>query len=131
MTGEAFRVDADTDNLTEQEIIDNWAEVEAADHKELKQFVDEKVWGLRKSSTVKNKPIDAIWVRKWKYYMVDGKRIRKVKPRLCARGFLDAQVHQLTTRATTATKLSQRLLIALSVLFWTRLGNLGCLWRFP
>ena len=35
-TGEAFRVDQDTDNLTDQEIIDNWAEVEAADRKELK-----------------------------------------------------------------------------------------------
>ena len=67
------------------------------------------------------KPIDAIWVRKWKWYLVDGKRIRKVKSRLCARGFLDAQAQQLPTGATTATKLSQRLLVSLSVLLGFKL----------
>ena len=29
--GTAFKVDTDTDNLTEQEIYDNWEQVEAAD----------------------------------------------------------------------------------------------------
>ena len=31
LTGEAWQVDTDTDNLTEQEIIDHWGEVEHAD----------------------------------------------------------------------------------------------------
>lgn len=53
--------------------------------------------------------IDAKWVRKWKR-MPDKKL--KVKSRLCARGCLDQQKAMLTTRSTTATRLSQRILVS-------------------
>ena len=36
---------------------------------------------------------------------------------VCVRGFLDRQVKHLATRATTATKLSQKLIDSLSVIF--------------
>ena len=57
-------------------------------------------------------PVDAIWVRKWKW---KGEN-RVVKSRLCARGFLASQGYMLNTRATTASRLTQRLLLSLSVL---------------
>jgi hypothetical protein len=116
-TLEAFKVDAEVDNLTEEEVYENWDLVDAADRKELEQFVKEKVWKCREASQTKN-IIDAIWIRKWKWYhLPGGKKERRVKSRLCARGFLDAQGKSLTTRATTATRLSQRLLVSLSVIF--------------
>ena len=117
-TGEAFKVDDQTDNLTEAEINEHWDLVEAADRKEITQFVEEKVWRCSEARHMKFPPIDAIWIRKWKWiYDKNGKRTRIVKSRLCARGFLDAQGKDLTTRATTATRLSQRLLVSLSVIF--------------
>jgi hypothetical protein len=36
------------------------------------------------------------------------------KSRLCARGFLDAQKDELPTRSTTATRLSQRLVVSVA-----------------
>eukprot|EP00959_Pyramimonas_sp_CCMP1952_P228554 4778300-Pyramimonas_sp.AAC.1 len=40
-----------------------------------------------------------------------------VKSRLCARGFLDGQGASLSKRATTATRLSQRLLVSLAAIY--------------
>ena len=42
-TGEALKVDDQTGNLTEAEIAEHWDLVEAADRKEITQFVEEKV----------------------------------------------------------------------------------------
>ena len=42
-TGEAFRFDEGTANLTEEEMILHWGEIEAADREELEQFVRENV----------------------------------------------------------------------------------------
>ena len=120
---EAFRVDGDTDNLTEEEICEHWDEVNAADRKEIEQFAKEKVCKLRESASLTPPAIDAIWSRKWKRSSdAHGGRIRTIKGRLCARGVLVAQGHELTTRATTESRLSQRLLAALSVTF-------ACDWR--
>ena len=44
--------------------------------------------------------------------MADGSR--KVKSRLCARGCFDSQKESLSTRSTTATRLSQRILMSTS-----------------
>ena len=66
--------------------------------------------------------IDARWVRKWKK-LADGKK--KVKSRLCARGCLDRQKDLLTTRSTTATRLSQRLLLSLAATFDMEVEVLG------
>ena len=116
VTLEAYRVDADTDNLSDDEMAQHWDEVEKADRAEIFQFVQEKVWTCVDTNNITLPPADAIWVRKWKWTTdkTTGKTIRKVKSRLCARGYLDAQGDQLTTRATTASRLSQRLLVALS-----------------
>ncbi len=59
-TLEAFRVDADTDNLNEAEIIEYWQEVEAGDWKEIEQFVRERVWRCKEASHMTQLPIDAI-----------------------------------------------------------------------
>ena len=56
-------------------------------------------------------PVDASCVRKLKLKS-DGTIV--LKHRLCARGFLDSQVRHLTARATTTTKLNQKLLLAIS-----------------
>ena len=113
-TLEAFRVDKETDNLSEAQVHEHWDLVEAADRKEIQQFVDCGIWKSKLASSMNLRPVDAIWVRKFKR-MSDGTLM--VKSRLCARGFLDSQVSQLATRATTATKLSQKLLLALSQIF--------------
>lgn len=55
--------------------------------------------------------VDAIWVRKWKRYP-DGSI--RVKSRLCARGCFDEQKSELATRSTTATRLSQRMVLSIS-----------------
>ena len=44
-TGEAFRVDKDTDSLTKEELETHWEEVLKADEKELRQFVQAKKFG--------------------------------------------------------------------------------------
>ena len=77
------------------------------------------MWRQKRLADCLASPIDCTWVRKWKWVQLEGKgeKIRIVKSRLCARGFLDSQVSKLTTRATTATRLSQRLLVSLGVLF--------------
>ena len=106
---EAFGVDEDTDNLTEQDLIDHWPEVDQADRKEITQFVDQEVWQKKSVDELKHSPVDAIWVRTWKWKeSATGEKARIVKSRLCARGFLDSQGYMLNTRATTASRLTQR-----------------------
>jgi Reverse transcriptase (RNA-dependent DNA polymerase). len=112
-TGEALRVDKDTDILTQAELEEHWEAVQESDDKELRQFVKEKMWNLGPGAAAWN-IVDAVWVRKWKRNP-DG--TYKIKSRLCARGFLDRQVPHLTTRATTSTKLSPKLILSLSVIF--------------
>ena len=111
--GLIFRVDSDTDTLTEQQLINNWHDFETADKQELSQFVTEKVFKKVKLSDLPESVviIDAVWVRKYKR-MPDGKM--KAKSRLCARGFLDLQKQELPTRSTTATRLSQRIVLSVA-----------------
>ena len=54
--------------------------------------------------------VDATWVRKYKRLSSSS---LKANSRLCARGFLDPQKQELPTRSTTATRLSQRLVLSL------------------
>ena len=71
--------------LTEQDVIDYWPLVDAADKAEIASFVKEKVFKLIFHSQADQWPIDAVWVRRWKG--------NQVKSRLCIRGFLDPQKH--------------------------------------
>ena len=107
---EVYRVDQQKDTLTEEDVLRHWPLFETADREELRQFVDQnifrKVWlgDLEEGTTV----VDATWVRKFKG-LPNGELAAKSK--LCARGFLDPR-QELPTRSTTATRLSQRLVVS-------------------
>ena len=110
---EIYRVDQQTDTLTEGDVLRHWPLFETADREELRQFIDQnifkKVWlgDLEEGTTV----VDATWVRKFKR-LPNGELA--AKSRLCARGFLDPQRQELPTRSTTATRLSQRLVVSVA-----------------
>lgn len=111
-TSEIYKVDQETNNISEADLTpDIWPEVDKADLAEIKQFVEESAFKKIHKSQITSEMVvvDAIWVRKNKRYP-DGSI--RIKSRLCARGFLDAQKSMLTTRSTTATRLSQRLLVS-------------------
>ena len=111
-SGQIYKVDQETNNIDEDQIsADIWQEVDAADLAEVRQFVEEKAFRKIHTSaiTADMVVVDARWVRKKKRY--PDKSIR-IKSRLCARGFLDQQKDLLTTRSTTATRLSQRIIIS-------------------
>ena len=109
--GQIFKVDSETDNITEDEMYQIWPQVEAADAAEIKQFVDTGSFAKGHVNALDDETVivDAVWIRKWKR-MPDG--AKKVKSRLCARGCFDKQKDLLSTRSTTATRLSQRLLLS-------------------
>ena len=110
-TAEVYKVDEETDNISEEQCYPIWDQVEQADEDEVKQFVETKSFDKvhRNSLTSDTIVIDATWVRKWKRYP-DGRL--KVKSRLCARGCFDKQKDLLSTPSTTATRLSQRILVS-------------------
>ncbi|CAE7589766.1 unnamed protein product, partial [Symbiodinium microadriaticum] len=111
--GEIYKVDDEADNITEGECYSIWPQVEEADAAEIKQFVETASFQKMhvNSLTEDTVIIDSVWVRKWKR-MPDGSR--KVKSRLCARGCFDKQKDLLTTRSTTATRLSQRIVLSVA-----------------
>ena len=124
-TAEIYQVDQETRNIEEADITaDIWPAVEEADRNEIKQFVDEKAFAKihKMKITGEYVQIDARWVRKRKRY--PDKSIR-IKSRLCARGCLDGQKGELTTRSTTATRLSQRILVSRAS--WSRKMSLESL----
>ena len=110
-TLEILRVDDDTANLTEQELIDFSETVHIADFKELHQFVEHSVFeGMKRSDLPANSNIvDCVWVRKWK------QRPTIVKSRMCARGCFDRQKHLIDRHSSTASRLSQRLVLSLGM----------------
>ncbi|CAE7229802.1 RE1, partial [Symbiodinium sp. CCMP2456] len=109
-TGSIFRVDSTTDSIEEADLPGIWPQVDEADHKEIGQFVNEKAFkAVRRSDLPANCAIiDGIWVRKWKK-TADLKRI--VKSRMCVRGCHDPWKNELNNRSSTATRLSQRLIL--------------------
>ena len=113
-TDENFKVDEDTATLTEEQVLKNWAPFEESDRNELRQFIEQKVFNKVRLQDVPPEAVivDATWVRKWKRQPSGA---LKAKSRMCARGFLDQQKRELPTRSTTATRLSQRILVSLAV----------------
>ena len=83
-TAEVYKVDEDTDNISEEEGYPIWDQVEKADEDEVKQFV-ETTSRLRAPAGTPGLfdtiVIDATWIRKSNRYP-DGRL--KIKPRLCA-----------------------------------------------
>ena len=109
--GQVFKVDEETDNIDENEMYTIWPQVEKADAEEIRQFVDTGSFAKMHVNSVGDDTVivDAVWIRKWKRLPDGG---RKVKSRLCARGCFDSQKSLLSTRSTTATRLSQRILVS-------------------
>ena len=107
--GNIFRVDSETDLISEDEAYNIWPECEEGDFKEVGQFVDQDAFKpVRRDELGKDCAIiDAIWVRKWKRTATG----KIVKSRLCARGCHDPWKHLMSSRSTTATRLSQRLIL--------------------
>lgn len=95
--------------LTEEQLLHHWDAFEASDKAELKQLIDEKLFKkLRLSDPPKEVVlVDGTWVRKLKR---NPDNSLKAKSRLCARGF--SQKQELPTRSTTASRLSQRLVLS-------------------
>ena len=112
--GTCFRVDTESDMMTDAEMRQHEDLVREADHKEIKSFVSDKVFRLRRRAEATVRPVDCIWVRKWKTRPSKGVR-GEVKSRLVVRGFLDPQKRHVSRYASTARRLSQRLLVSLSV----------------
>ena len=112
-TTDIFRVDSDTDVLNEEQLSKCWEAFEISDFAELKQFIDENAFFKLHVSEVTDEMVivDCTWVRKFKR---NPDKSMKAKSRLCARGFLDPQKSSMPTRSTTATRLSQRLLVSLA-----------------
>ena len=106
VTGEIFRVDDETANLTDDEMVKYGHLVHAADHKELKSFIDHNVFKTTTRQPGDN-VVDCVWIRKWK---IKGKM---VKSRMCARGCFDRQKWLIEKHSSTATRLSQRLVVSL------------------
>ena len=107
---QCFSVSSD-DNLTPQEVIDNWDVVEAGDYEEAVSLYSHDVFELDKSVNATN-VVDGIWVRKWK-----NREKRIVKSRCCGRGFLDRQKTTVSRHSSTASRLSHRLLCSLAMQF--------------
>jgi len=111
-TAKIYKVDDETKNIEEDSITaELWDQVDAADRAEIAQFVNEGAFKKihKNQITAEMTVVDARWIRKWKRHP---DRSLRVKSRLCARGFLDQQKGELTTRSTTATRLSQRILVS-------------------
>ena len=83
---EIFRVDSDTDVMTEEQLARHWEAFEQSDFAELKQFVDEGAFFKMHISQITDDMVivDCTWVRKFKR---NPDRTMKAKSRLCARGF--------------------------------------------
>ena len=107
--GNIFRVDSETDLIGEDDVYGIWPQCEEGDSKEIGQFVDQDAFKpVRRDELGKDCAIiNAIWVRKWKRTSTG----KIVKSRLCARGCHDPWKHLMSSRPTTATRLSQRLIL--------------------
>ena len=111
--GRCYRVDVETDNLSSADLVAHEAAITAADNGELASFLKRGVFELLGRQHASSRAISCTWVRKWKR-LQDGSR--KIKSRLCARGFLDPQLGSLTKHSSTATRLSQKLLLSKAAL---------------
>ena len=93
--GEIYKVDHEADDIAEAEAYDIWPLVEEADSSEIQQFAETGSFAKMHVNSLTDGVVivDAVWVRKWKRQPSGD---RKVKSRL-------------STRSTTATRLSQRM----------------------
>jgi hypothetical protein len=114
-TGECYRVDETTDILTAHDLITHEQEVIAADRDEIHSFVKFRVFEVARRSKARFRPMSCVWVRRWKYKTINNIKTRVVKSRLCVRGFLDPQKTGLSKHSSTASRISQRLALSITV----------------
>ena len=98
-------------DLTPDEIKKHWKEVADAVRKELRSFIDLKVWEIRKKGSTANRMTSKMLL-KWKFDPV--KKIRVCKARLTVRGFQDKDRHT-ETFASTASRWGQRIIVMIAV----------------
>ena len=105
--------------LTEADFEKYWHLIEEADHKELLAFAKNKVFRPKRHSSFRENVVDAIWVRRWKQTLgPDGKsQVWIVKSRLCGRGFLDSQKNSIQRHSSTASRISQRMIVSIATLY--------------
>ena len=113
-TGEAIFAQSD-DVLTEAEIYEHWDQVEESDKLESRSFIDHKCFRATHTNNATNgNVIDGTWVRRWKkMYDENNKVYYIIKSRMCGRGFLDSQKHNVMRHSSTASRLSQRIISSL------------------
>ena len=92
--------------LSEADLAKHEQLVREADMREIKSFVDDKVFRVALRSQAKS-TMSCLWLRKWKG--------AEVKSRLVVRGILAPQKKMVARYSSTATRLSQRLLCSLAV----------------
>ena len=69
--GEVYRVDAETSNLTPQDMFANGELIKEADLKEIKSFLTHDVWRLVPAAEHKStRSIDCTWIRQWKFPLI-------------------------------------------------------------
>ncbi len=117
VTGECFKSESTDDDsrggeLSPDDYIIHEQKIVDADAKEISAFVENKVFKVELASDVQQRKMDCIWVRRWKRIVDNHNTTWIIKSRLCARGYLDAQKWQLTKSSTTATRLSQKLVLS-------------------
>eukprot|EP00971_Amphidinium_carterae_P350102 6491381-Amphidinium_carterae.1 len=106
-------------DVTKHDEVKHVEEILVGKRDEVTSWVDHDVLEAIPLSSARN-VVDARWVLRWKYQ--EGGE-RKVKARLCLRGFRDQQKCDLDTVAFTASRLSQRVVSSLSVLFqWSMIS---------
>ena len=109
--GSIFRVDDSTATLSEEEALKYPDLVEEADRKEVEQFVHYRVFQIeiKKSLGKGANIVDCIWIRKWKV------QFKIIKSRICSRGCFGKQKNTIERHSSTATRLSQRIVISLGM----------------
>ena len=110
-SGEVFKVDDTTALLTDDDLRRYPKLVDEADRKELKAFVSHKVFVAKYKRDLPRDAncVDCVWVRKWAKLHV------QVKSRMCARGCFDKQKYTIDRHSSTATRLSQRMVVSLGM----------------
>ena len=99
------------DILTGDDIWRYWDLVDKADYEESAAFVGFDVFrSVHYTQADSNNTIDGTWVRTWKFTKERG---WFVKSRLSGRGFLDAQRFDIQRNSSTASRLSQRMIISI------------------
>eukprot|EP00971_Amphidinium_carterae_P281275 5584632-Amphidinium_carterae.1 len=105
--------------VTEEDHIKHWREIEEGKQKELDAFMEHGVFE-RMDARKANNIIDSTWVLKWKW----SGSSRQCRARLCLRGFKDLQKSELHTYASTASRISQRIICSFSAIHRWKIHSL-------